>query len=329
MSAHKQSEPGAQASSIDPSTSAGGEILDSGAHAVEGWVTAAPPRWMEIALHILMAPRLLVRHWDLIKTSVWRELQARFTGTVLGWAWPLLTPVLMFLIYYFIFTNLLSSKMPDLPPELDSVVGIYMFTGVLVWTAFAESITRGTNVIVENGNLIKKVAFPTEILPLNLVLVNLVTMAFGLAMFLLACLVLPIWPAQNPLDLCWVPLLLLLQAIFSYGVTLVLATMQVYLRDTMQVVAVAATVWMFITPIFWVPEFIPDMPETMLEFVRVNPMYHLLYSWRVVLMSETPDVIFNGDMQTSLGIFALWALGSFVFGYGFFLAARRRFADEI
>ena len=80
-------------------------ILDTGSHEVGGWVTASPPKFLEVLQHVFGFPGLLVRHRDLITTSVGRELASRFTSTVLGWIWPLLTPLLFFAIYYFIFTK--------------------------------------------------------------------------------------------------------------------------------------------------------------------------------------------------------------------------------
>ena len=132
------------------------------------WVTARPLRAVEILLRILRFPRLFVEHRDLISTSVKRELEARFKGTVLGWAWPLVQPLFLFTVYYFIFTELLQFKIPNLPEDKKAAMGVFMFVGITAWATIAETLTRGTNSIVENGNLIKKLAFPSEVLPLNL-----------------------------------------------------------------------------------------------------------------------------------------------------------------
>ena len=316
-------------------------ILDSGSHQVEGWVTASPPRFIEILQHVFSFPKLLLRHRDLITTSVRRELAARFSGTLLGWAWPLVTPLLMFAIYYFIFTNLLGAKFGELPEEQKSAMGVFMFVGILIWTSFGESVVRCTGVIVDNGNLIKKVAFPTEVLPLNQVLVAIVSMVFGVVAFVAVTWITPIfglviWQPPNLVMLLWALVLMPLQMLFTYGIGLMLGTLQVYLRDTIQVVTVGVTVWMFATPIFWTPELINIDPETGIgslgewEWVLdVNPMYHLVYAWREVLMSREPAMVFHHPMQDSIVTFAYWAVGSFVVGYTFFLLARRRFADEI
>jgi len=262
------------------------------------WVTSRPPALLEILGRVLTFPGTVVRHRDLIYSSVRRELATRFQGTLLGFLWPLVHPLFIFAVYYFIFTKLLSFKMPALPPGQESAMGVYMFIGVLVWAAFAESIGVGCNIIVDNGNLIKKLAFPSEILPLNIVLVNIVTMLFGVAMYLVGTATTSVWDAPGVL-LLWVPLLLLLQILFTYGLILILSTLQVFLRDTAQVVSIGITVWMFLTPLFWVPEAIPQISKYV-PWIQMNPMNHLVFAWREVLMNvssvlTTVQSSVNGD----------------------------------
>ena len=330
----------------------------------DGWVTSRPPRVVEAFLRVFRFPWVLVRHRDLITSSVKRELAMRFQGTLLGFLWPLVHPLFIFAVYYFIFTKLLSFKMPDLPAGQEAAMGIYMFVGVVVWSAFGESLGRGCGVIVDNGNLIKKLAFPTEVLPLNLVLSNIVTMLFGIGMFLLATTFTPVWPAAG-IKLLWIPVLLVLQILFTYGLTMFLATLQVFLRDTAQVISIVVTVWMFLTPLFWVPEVIPAIGPYQ-AMIEVNPMHDLVYAWREVLMdvegvlskvqgfintevigphneriataiaagevpAEAPyqPLAFQNSLMGAMGRFAWWSVGTFIAGYAFFIVAQRRFADEV
>ncbi len=309
-----------------PSPSSPGESLPD-----EGWVTAHPPRAREVFGRVLGFPRMLVEHRDLIQTSVKRELQARFTGTALGWFWPLLHPLFLFAVYYFIFSKLLQVKFGELPPEQQQAFAVFMFVGVVVFSAFAEALNRGTNCIVENGNLIKKLAFPSEVLPLNVALVGMVTMVFGILIFVLAAFATPVWMPPGP-KLVWIPLLMLLQLVFTYGILLFVSSLQVFLRDTLQVITVLVTVWMFATPIFWAPELIPNYEVELapyMPYIKANPMFHLVYAYRDVLMSAEPHQVFNHHMPTSVGIFALWAFGVFLGGYAFFALCQRRFADEV
>ncbi len=309
---------------------------DPGADA--GWVTARPPRALEVLARVVSFPALLARHKDLVTSGVRRDLQARFQGTLLSWAWPLVHPLFLFAVYYFIFTELLQHRMPELREEQKAAMGVYMFCGILAWAAFADSLGRGTTVIVDNGNLIKKLAFPSELLPLNVVLVSLTTLLFAIVVLLLGCLLTPIWPAPGR-SLVWVPALVLLQGVFTYGLVLLTSTLQVFLRDTSQLTGILTTVWMFATPIFWVPEAMRAGVREYMPLIRANPIYHLVQAWRGVLMGDVSipgsAEIAGGAVSSSaavpghLAVFALWALGAYVVGYAFFVFSQRRFADEV
>ncbi len=317
-------------------TDAGPEaLLPSPAGEDGGWVTARPARLVEVAQRLLRFPGLLREHVDLVTTSVRRELEIRFRGTVLGWIWPLVHPLFLFAVYYFIFTKLLAFKIPDLPPGQEAALGVYMFVGIMAWAAISESLTRGTGVIVDNGNLIKKLSFPCEILPLNVALVSLVTLLFALVVFVLATLVTPIWPAPG-VELLWVPLLLLLETVFVYGLVLLTSTLQVFLRDTLQLVGILTTVWMFATPLFWVPELLRGA-DPYLPLIHANPVHHLVAAWRGALMGELVVPGPSGPLRLidpaaipgHVAVFALWAVAAFVVGYALFVLSQRRFADEV
>ncbi len=301
-----------------------------------GWITSRPTRMGEALQRLVRLPALIVEHRDLIITSVKRDLEIRFSGTLLGWFWPLVHPLFLFVVYYFIFTKLLNFKIPNLPPGSEAALGVYMFCGIIAFSAISDALTRGTNVIVDSGNLIKKLAFPSELLPLNVALVSMVTMIFALLVFILACLFTPIWQAPG-VELLWIPALLLVQTLFIYGLALFLSTLQVFLRDTLQFVGIFLTVWMFVTPLFWVPEMMGESIEPYLPLIHVNPVYHLVQAWRGVLMGELVvmdgatayEVISTQAIAARLGVFSLWAVGAYLIGYVLFVFSQRRFADEV
>lgn len=299
------------------------------------WVTPRPARPIEVLARILRLPWLVRANIDLVRTSVRRDISARFQGTLLGWAWPVLQPLFLFAVYYFIFSELLQQRMPNLPEAQEAGMGVYMFCGMMPWAVLAESLGRGTAVIVENGNMIKKLAFPSEILPLNVVLVSQVMMLFAVAIFVLATWATPVWPAAG-WSLLWVPVLVLVQGFFCYGLVLLTSTLHVFLRDTGQIVGMVTTVWMFLTPIFWVPELLPGS-ERYIGLIHGNPAYHMIAAWRGALMgdvtipleSEVLTPVSSAAIPGHLAIFLLWTLGVYALGYGFFVLSQRRFADEV
>ncbi len=304
------------------------------------WITPRPARTFEALHRIVRLPWLVAGHRDLVLTTLRRDLSSRFQGTLLGWAWPLLQPLLLFAIYYFIFTQLLGQRMPELPADQQAGMGVYMFCAMIAWSALSESLARGTGVIVDNGNLIKKLAFPSELLPLNVVLASLTMMLFGVAIFIAVCFT-PVWPRPG-LGLLWIPLIVFLQGLFTYGLVLFLSTLHVFLRDTSQVVGMAITVWMFLTPVFWVPELLSHgqsgaLVDHYLPVIQANPGYHLVAAWRGALMGDV-TLALEGRVLTPvsvaavpghLAVFALWAFGAYALGYAFFVHSQRRFADEV
>jgi len=300
------------------------------------WVTPRPARATEVLARLVTLWGLVRRNADLVRTTLRRDLSARFQGTLFGWAWPLIQPLFLFGVYYFIFTELLNFKMPNLPADQKSAMGVYMFCGMIVWAAMADSLSRGTSVIVDNGNLIKKLAFPSELLPLNVVLASLVMMLFAVAAFLVSACFTPVWPAPG-WSLLWMPVLLVVQGLFIYGLVLLTSTLHVFLRDTGQIVAMVVTVWMFVTPIFWVPELISGV-EQYDAVIKTNPAYHMIAAWRGALMGDLRIPMEEGrvlapvavaEIPHHLAVFSLWALGVYALGYGFFVLSQRRFADEV
>jgi lipopolysaccharide transport system permease protein len=293
------------------------------------WVVAGRPGAVDLARRILAWPRVVFDRRDLLLTSVCRDLVSRFRGTLLGLAWVIAHPLLVFAIYAFIFTQLLGLRLgTSAAPE--GTLGVYMFTGTLVWTAFADALSRSTSCVLDNRNLLQKLRFPAQLLPLQVGLSSLVTFGAGLAAFWVFTLFSPVWEAPGVRLVLWAPILLLLQLLFSTGLGLALSAIQVALRDTQQLLAVGLTVWMFLTPIFWVPsaELLPGI-EPWLGLVEANPVHHLVYLWRDLLMSGEPAEIFGGSFGGSLLVVSIWAAACFAVGSWIFFRAERHFADEV
>jgi ABC-type polysaccharide/polyol phosphate export permease len=295
---------------------------------VAEWIDARPLTLVEALGRLPGFPARLWRQRELVAAWVRRDLRSRLLGTFLGRAWPLLAPLLLFGAYWFVFTRLLGFRLPGLAPGQTAALGVWMFLGVVVWTAFAESLTRCTHAILDNARLVARVQFPAELLPVEIVLAQLVTMSIALVLFVVVAPLAGVWRVPGAW-LAAAPLVLLLQALFTAGLGLLLATLQVFVRDTAHVVGVGLTLWMFATPLFWVPapEVLPGI-EGWLGFVDANPMHHLLYVWRAGLMGLEPELCFGTSVPRSLALFAAWAVGSFALGHTAFVLGARRFPDE-
>jgi lipopolysaccharide transport system permease protein len=257
----------------------------------------------------------LPRRFDLIGSLVRREIAVRYKGSVLGIVWAILTPVVTIAIFTLIFAGIFKARFGASGSGWE--FALYLFCGVLPWTAFSEAVQLSSQKIVSQANLVKRVVFPLEILPVAQVLASLATQLFGTIALLVLALV--IQRTLHPTVL-WLPMLVLPQLLLTFGAAWLVASLGVFLRDIVQGIALLLMVWMYLTPIIY-PESI--VPPRFLPYINLNPFTHLIRSYRNIMLEGTaPD-------WRGLAYFAGFALIIFIFGYWWFARTRKNFADVI
>jgi homopolymeric O-antigen transport system permease protein len=282
-------------------------------------------------------PSVLWRYRELLGAFVRRELKARIEGSILGRIWPVLQPAVLFTIYYMIFVKVLRVPLGDtLAPTGEAGVGwratFYLISGILPWTALAESLGRSSGVVLENANLIKKIAFPSELLPIYQVIVYHVYFLVGFTLFTALELLVN---GSLPPSLLWFPIVLMVQMAFVSGLAMVFSAANVFVRDVMQAVPMVLTLWMFTTPVFYDISqlkgsghiFGPggiDMVELAWTAMSYNPMAILLGVYRSIFSFGVVPFPF-----LALAKLALIAAGTLWLGYAYFLRSKGRFADEV
>ena len=255
----------------------------------------------------------LPRYRGLIQSLVARELKARYRGSVLGFFWSFVNPLLLLLVYTFVF----KYAMPA-PEGIDNYA-LFLFCGLLPWTWFQASLVESSNVLISGGNLIKKVMFPAEVLPIVTVLSNLVHFLFGLiilAVFLVYF--------QTPLrvgELVWFPVVVLIQLLLTLGFALILSALTVHFRDIKDILANLITLWFFVTPIIYSWR---NPPAQIRRFLDLNPFTHLAISYQEILYFEGPF----GHVKWLLALGAA-SVALFLFGYFLFDRLRDSFAEEV
>ena len=257
----------------------------------------------------------LPRRLGLVTTLARRELVARYRGSSLGLVWALLTPVMMIAIYTFIFAGIFGARFGREGSSWD--YALYVFCGLLPWSAFAESLQTSSTTVIMHVNLVKRVVFPLEVLPVSHALASVTNQLFGTLALLAAALVMR---GRINLTLLWLPVLLFLQLILTFGLSWLVASLGVFLRDTRDAVSLLLTAWMFLTPLLY-PEGI--VPERYRKFIEYNPWTPLVRSYRRVLLENS-----NPDWRGLL-FFFVFASALFVVGYWWFARTRRNFADVI
>jgi ABC-type polysaccharide/polyol phosphate export permease len=257
----------------------------------------------------------LVRYRGLIRSLVSRDLKARYRGSVLGFFWSFVNPLLLLSIYSFVFTNILPNMHEGTRPY-----EVFMFCGLLPWTWFSSSLLEGAGSLISGGNLIKKVLFPAEILPIVAVLSNLVHFALGL--IILAGFM--VWRGHYPdwNEIQWFPFVVLVQLIFTTGLVLLLSALTVHFRDLRDLLSNLLTFWFFATPIIY--SYQMDTVAEYLGLFNWNPFFHLAVSYQEILFFPGPFGHMKWMMAMAAGSVAL-----FLFGYWVFDRLRDSFAEAV
>jgi lipopolysaccharide transport system permease protein len=256
-----------------------------------------------------------------------REVQGRYRGSVLGWGWSLITPLLMLAVYTFVFSQVFQARWSDLQQSGPLVFAINLFTGLIVFNLFSETANQSPSLILGNANLVTKVIFPLEILPA-------VTVAAALFHALTSLLVLLGFQVLNGLlshgwllgqlgiqpTLLWLPLVWFPLLCGCLAMGWLLAALGVYLRDLGQVIGVAVNLLLFLSAVFYP---LSALPERWQPLLKLNPL--------VVVIEQTRRI-------AVMGTSASWAyvLGGSLLGllacelsYRAFQKARRGFADVL
>jgi homopolymeric O-antigen transport system permease protein len=236
----------------------------------------------------------------LIQILVVRDLKARYRGSTLGLLWTLLNPLLHMAIYALVFSVYIRNEMERYPA--------FLLCGILPWTWFSSSLLEASNVLIAGGNLIRKVLFPAEVLPIVTVLAGLVHFFLGLpilAAFLIYYRV-PVYPT----DLLWFPVIVLVQLVLTLGLALIVAALTVHFRDVRDLLANLLTLWFFATPIIYP---LSQAPANVQRLLNLNPFTHLAVSYQEVLFKPGPFTEWPRLLAVGAGSVVVFLVGYFVF----------------
>jgi len=271
-------------------------------------------------LHVTARVRELWRYRELIRNLLISSLKSRYKNSALGFVWSLLNPLGMMLVFTIVFGFL----MPDVRVEN---YPLFVLTGLLPWNFFQASINAGMYSVVGSSNLVKKVYFPREVLPIATVLSQLINFLLAFAVLFVALVV---FQASFSPWLWTLPFVILIQTVFSTGVVLVLSTLNVFYRDTAMIMEVVMLAWFFLTPVVYS---VALLPETILVGGFTVPLQRMVYILNPMasLIAIYRDLLYWG-YRTDIDFFvrtALTAIAVFAFGYWFFLRYSNRFGEEL
>jgi lipopolysaccharide transport system permease protein len=274
---------------------------------------------------VLLKLRELWNYRQLIVNMIGRDLKARYKSSLLGYIWSLLNPLLTMAVFWVVFGLLMPGSVAMFP--------VFLIVALLPWSFAVTSVSGGMRSLLDNANLIKKVYFPREILPIAVVLSNFVNYLLALPMMFLVMAGVQLVTIGH-LNFSWtfafLPVIIAIQIIFLIGVALLLSTSAVFFRDTTHIVDILLQLWIFLTPVFFSLEQI--VSPTWARLVRwLNPMASIIDFYRDILYGQAtnPNPVpglpaLDGVFRTLLTALVILALGAYVFHRN-----SSRFGEEI
>ena len=254
------------------------------------------------------------RRW-LIKYLVQRQMASSYRGSYLGLVWTFLSPLLMVAIFTLVFSEVLGLRFREVTGDSTLNFGLYLYCGLLPFLAYQQALTQGVNVIRRNSDLVERVVFPLEILPLTTVITSLIQNFFGVPALMLVLVLLEHRLEWTALML---PLVMVPQLVFTLGLGYLMAVAGTYVPDIREALRGVVRATFFITPILWPAE---RVPESFRFLVDYNPLAFLVEAYRnLILDGKLPDGI-------AAAYFSLVALALFVVGFVAFNRVKQKFAD--
>lgn len=260
-------------------------------------------------LSAVATARTILRYRKILLSVTRVELAKRYSGSAFGLAWVFLYPALLLSIYLFVYLVIFKMRFPGYS-EMDYT--LYVFCGLIPYMGFMESMTVGALSIKQNMHLIRNVMLPIELIPVRAVAVGLASQCVALVILFGLALT----NGSLSAHLLWLPVVILLQALFLIGLVLVVSALAVALPDVSYFVNLGVLLLMFISPIGFKPDMVP---AGFAPLIYLNPVHYMTDAFRSSVLSN------HAIDMTSLGIYALICLVTFALGTAFF----KRFKDVL
>lgn len=247
---------------------------------------------------------------QMIFSLVKKELRGRYKGSVLGFMWTFINPLLQLLVYTFVFSVILGSP-------IDRYY-LYLFVGLVPWLFFSGSMTGGAACIVNQKDMVKKIYFPREVMPISYVASGFVNML--LCFIVIFAVILVTGAGINSITLLYLPVIMIVEFVMALGGAMLTSALTVYFRDLEYILGILMMAWMYFTPVVYTMEQVPEEVRFLFNF---NPMTHVINAYRDVLYwKQIPE------LSTLIWGFALGMI-VLVIGTISFNKLQKGFAEEL
>lgn len=263
----------------------------------------------------------LLKSRELLLDLVWKDIRVRYRYAALGFLWAILEPLFMMVILTFVFTIAFKARIEEYGIGAGREVAVFILCGLVPWQFFSTALGTATRSLVDNRNLIVKVWFPREVIPLSALGVALVNLVVG---GLLLLVIFTVLMGDIPgLGVLWLPVIFAIQFVLVMGLALLFSAANAYFRDVAYMVETALLFGFYASPIFYPPSWVQSQFPSLYPWYRLNPMVGLLTSYRDVLFTGRPPELATLAWPLLTGAVAL------VVGTVFFRKSAATFADNL
>ena len=254
--------------------------------------------------------RGLYEYRELLKTSISKDVRGKYKNSILGVVWSFLNPLLQIAVYALVFPLLMRGG------AIENYT-VFICCGLIPWTFFSTAISRTSFTIIENGNIVKKVYFPREILPISVVTSGTINFLISTIIIFAFLIIFGLGITKYVL---YFPIILIIQYFLQLGISFILSSVTVYLRDLEHLIGVALQLLFYATPIVYAAESIPEDFKFIIEY---NPMTYIINGYRDIFYNQTsPDML-------ALGILFVISIALCIVGYLIFNKLQKGFAEEL
>lgn len=246
----------------------------------------------------------------MISSLIKRDLRGRYKGSVLGFAWTFLNPLLQLVVYTIVFSNIMRAGIKD--------YYLFLFVALIPWIFFGNSVTGGSTCIISQKEMVKKIYFPREVLPIAHVTCQLVNMFFSF--IVIAIVLIVTGHGFNGYALLFLPIVVIAEYMLSISIALIVSALTVYLRDLEHMLAIIVMAWQFMTPVMYSIDMVPDSFK---KIFYLNPMTPIIEAYRDIFYYKNAP-----DLGTLLHGFIL-SLVLLMIGWIVFGRLQKHFAEEM
>lgn len=259
---------------------------------------------------LIIKLRSIWNHRNLLWYLSIRELKIKYKYPFLGFLWMILIPLSMAIIFKIIFSIIVKVAVPEYP------FFIFLMTGVFPWSYINSSLSSTTTSIVDNSDLIKKVYFPREIIPLSMLISNLISF---LIMMIIVIIFLLIFGVAISEYIIFLPFIIILNTLFIIGIILITSSLQVFYRDMKYIIEMILVFWFYLNPMFYPLSLVAEVSPKFLFVYMLNPLACLITFYRIILLDNFSTII---PKQLNLTVvliytvfisFAMFFLGMYLF----------------